>query len=329
MFYFSKPGVVLTIILGLHSITGLSSSLVFSQSNCEAKLKELSDWIEKQTDIPTDLELDQVKVWLKTKAKMLSHKVHTNLHREHEAVSKFFNEAVPAARKKGDKVAQAKLLQYYLGRGFDDLPKIPINFDEAIYWGTLCAAQDGGQCYTNLAFALEERDRGKSKRLIFCLYIMASQGGDDESLSNIGRCYKEGIGVAEDSAMAHYYFEIGASKNNVNAINSLADCHMTGYGVPRDDDIALNYFKRSALLGCRYARTKVQEFHQKNQELSLMRKEPKVLEPSAPPLSPTLPPYLLPTYEEVVPAIALRKSVCQRAGDVIQGWLAFTKNRRN
>ena len=66
---------------------------------------------------------------------------------------------------------------------------------------------------------------------------------------NLGNCYANGNGVAEDAEKAVEYYKKAADLGHVDAINELGYCCAVGYGLAEDTEKAVEYYKKAADLG--------------------------------------------------------------------------------
>jgi hypothetical protein len=68
----------------------------------------------------------------------------------------------------------------------------------------------------------------------------AAASGQALAQSNLGVCYLEGKGVAQDYAVAVQWFRQAADHGDAAAQSNLAACYVDGHGVPRDYTKALS-----------------------------------------------------------------------------------------
>ncbi len=78
---------------------------------------------------------------------------------------------------------------------------------------------------------LEEAGRGEEA---LQWYQKAAEGGHPGALTDVGRCYYEGIGVSKDEAYAVRCFEQELPAGNVRTYNFLGKAFYYGKGVPKD-----------------------------------------------------------------------------------------------
>lgn len=91
---------------------------------------------------------------------------------------------------------------------------------------------------------LEKADR---KEEAFSWFQKAADGGEPSGWYDVGRCYLNGIGVAQDEAMAAESFAKGLPKKSIGCHNLLGKLYFNGTGVPQD------YARAFRLLSFAYA----------------------------------------------------------------------------
>jgi hypothetical protein len=79
--------------------------------------------------------------------------------------------------------------------------------------------------------------------------------GEAKAQTELGACYEEGRGVAQDLVEAARWYRKAADQGNAAAQNRLAGCYKTGRGVDRDAVEAMNWFRKSAAQGNPEAQT--------------------------------------------------------------------------
>ena len=77
-------------------------------------------------------------------------------------------------------------------------------------------------------------------------YTKAAEQGDAKAQYNLGVCYKNGEGVAQDYKKAVYWYTKAAEQGVSTAQYNLGICYNNGRGVPTDYNKALYWFTRSA-----------------------------------------------------------------------------------
>ena len=64
------------------------------------------------------------------------------------------------------------------------------------------------------------------------MFRVLAEQGDAEAQNNLGKCYRDGIGVSQDYAEAAKWFQRSAEQGNADAQNNLGARYHTGTGVP-------------------------------------------------------------------------------------------------
>ena len=81
------------------------------------------------------------------------------------------------------------------------------------------------------------------------IFRVLAEQGDAEAQNNLGKCYREGIGVSQDYAEAAKWFQRSAEQGNADAQNNLGACYHTGTGVPLSHSEAVKWYRLSAEQG--------------------------------------------------------------------------------
>jgi TPR repeat protein len=120
-----------------------------------------------------------------------------------------------------------------------------------------------GQLYELLA-EQEDKDQSGSQETLRQLRELAEQG-DADAQKNLGVCYHDGQGVAQDYAEAVKWFRMAAEQGNAAAQNWLGFCHQNGQGVAQDCAEAVNWFRMAAEQGNAAAQNWLGFCHQNGQ----------------------------------------------------------------
>ena len=76
-------------------------------------------------------------------------------------------------------------------------------------------------------------------------YAKAAEQGHAKSQYELGKCYKNGEGVAKDRAKAVELFTKAANQDNADAQLALGKCYLKGKGVPKNTAKAKELFKKA------------------------------------------------------------------------------------
>lgn len=82
------------------------------------------------------------------------------------------------------------------------------------------------------------------------LLAASAEAGNGYACFALGACYRYGLGVGADNALAYKWLSLGAEKGNHGACLLLGDLYKEGVHVPRDEKKAAEYYKKAADMGC-------------------------------------------------------------------------------
>lgn len=77
--------------------------------------------------------------------------------------------------------------------------------------------------------------------------LAAAREDRPRAMVPLGKCYKNGVGVAKDAVEAVTWFKKAAEARNVEAMRLLGDCYRSGSGVSRDSKKAIEWFEKAAI----------------------------------------------------------------------------------
>ena len=80
------------------------------------------------------------------------------------------------------------------------------------------------------------------------MFRVLAEQGDAEAQNNLGKCYRDGIGVSQDYAEAAKWFQRSAEQGNADAQNNLGARYHTGTGVPLSHSEAVKWYRLLAVL---------------------------------------------------------------------------------
>jgi TPR repeat protein len=76
--------------------------------------------------------------------------------------------------------------------------------------------------------------------------LAASKEDHSSAALPLGKCYKNGVGVAKDEAEAVKWFSNAAETENVEAMRLLGDCYRSGAGGSMDSKKAIEWYEKAA-----------------------------------------------------------------------------------
>ena len=100
---------------------------------------------------------------------------------------------------------------------------------------------------------LYERARGTSGQKAARLYRRAAEKGHAPAQFNLGWCYVNGQGVAQDYTEAVKWYRKAAEQGHEDAQFILGCCYESGLGVTEDDTEAVEWYRKAAEQGNEYA----------------------------------------------------------------------------
>ena len=80
-------------------------------------------------------------------------------------------------------------------------------------------------------------------------YQKAADLGHVEAMYNLGLCYDNGDGIAKDAEKAAECYQKAADLGDTDAMYALGECYTVGSGLTKDTEKAAEYFKKAADLG--------------------------------------------------------------------------------
>lgn len=212
--------------------------------------------ISRSSIVQDDLDSQALLDALKRQARSLT--PPSRLYTPDARISELYRLAWPEGDSMGDAAAQEKLARLYFYGSLEGLEGIRIcsNLEESRYWATLCSAQNVALCQFILADIMFEKNKRvsldlyrlsaksyplaynniggfyemgwggckKDKERAFSFYQTGADEGDARSLFNLGRCYRDGVGVKKDLSQAAWYFwqaKKGGSKDAEDAFYTL------------------------------------------------------------------------------------------------------------
>lgn len=110
------------------------------------------------------------------------------------------------------------------------------------------AADDAEAVNKILTDAWTAYNIGNYKKTIALVEPLAGNGNPRAQVM-LGRCYENGLGVAQDMAVAAQWFQMAAEQNDAEAQVLLAYCYEIGAGVPKNPQQVMNLMTRAAEAG--------------------------------------------------------------------------------
>lgn len=90
--------------------------------------------------------------------------------------------------------------------------------------------------------------------------IKLAESGVPSAQFNLGVCYANGRGVAQDYAKAVEWYTKAAGQGNPKAQYGLGGCYFIGQGVERNTEKAKQLWKKAAAQGMQFAKDALKEF---------------------------------------------------------------------
>ena len=145
----------------------------------------------------------------------------------------------------GDPIAQ-----YELSKKYSDGDEVEKNYDKALYWAELSAAQNCPEGINSLGICYE-RGIGVGKDEIEAVkwYRKAAEQGYAKARCNLGVCFRYGIGVEKDEVEAVKWYRKAAEQGNATAQFNLGVCYVNGTGVEKDEVEAVKWYRKAAAQG--------------------------------------------------------------------------------
>jgi len=134
--------------------------------------------------------------------------------------------------------------QFMLGMFYAEGAGVPQDEAEAMKWFHLAAAQ-GFELAINVLKRMEppteETELDKIRK--------AAEQGDAVAQNNLGVCYEQGNGVAQDIDEAVKWYRKAAEQGLAEAQNNLGVCYLMGRGVPEDEAEGVKWLRLGAEQG--------------------------------------------------------------------------------
>lgn len=127
---------------------------------------------------------------------------------------------------------------------------LPKDYNQAMNWYQLAAAQNNSDAQTNIG-VLYESGYGVPKDYAQALswFQKSADQGNAAGQDNLGFLYDQGWGVAQDYRRAMSWYRKAAAQGNVAANADIARLYQNGYGVPMDLSRARDWYTKAAAGG--------------------------------------------------------------------------------
>jgi len=177
------------------------------------------------------------------------------LYSGHDGVERNKETGLEWLRKAADNgymEAQFKVGEIYapLLGAFSETPPTQDDYAQAAKWYLLAAEQGHKEAQSRLAgfYAVTNRGVDQDFTQAFKWYKAASEQGDDLSRFRVAEMYRDGRGIAQDTAQAFNIFSELATKKAKgvayeNALYALAQAYEKGQGVAQDYEEAIKLYK--------------------------------------------------------------------------------------
>ncbi|KAJ3412434.1 hypothetical protein HDV05_000738 [Chytridiales sp. JEL 0842] len=159
-------------------------------------------------------------------------------------------------------LAQAEIGDTYsqviIGKAFmNGTGGVKVNAAAAMDWLQMAADQGVAEAEVLVGIILQDgmliKKRSKKDkipetdlRLAADMYKRASDQGDLEGMTRLGKCYMDGEGVKKDEVIAVSWYKVAANLGGAKAQNKLGWCYWKGKGVEKDWHEAVRWYKASA-----------------------------------------------------------------------------------
>ena len=155
---------------------------------------------------------------------------------QEEALQKMADSGLPDA-KRSLAVAWAILFPSERGKQAFEILKAIAREKSALNWGSLAWAYAHG-------VGVE-----KNPTQAFAWYRKSAEGGNLNSLAEVGFCYENGLGVVRDEKEAARCYRSAAEKNLSWAQSRLGSLYEQGFGVPKDGVEAAKWYRQASVQG--------------------------------------------------------------------------------
>ena len=92
-------------------------------------------------------------------------------------------------------------------------------------------------------------DNMSAEQKEFKWFKLAAEQGNAIAQLNLGRCYRDGIGVVKNEKEEFKWFKLAAEQGNAIAQLNLGCCYRDGIGVAKNKEKAFKWFKLAAVQG--------------------------------------------------------------------------------
>lgn len=136
-------------------------------------------------------------------------------------------------------------LAYNLHHGKEGFPK---DIALATFWYEKAAEGGEAIAMNNLGLILQDTGEPENVKRGYELIAQAAElcPNDSAICFNLGKCYYDDKGVAQDYAKAVEWYRKAAEQGNAAAQNNLGDCHYFGNGVAQDYAQAAEWYRKAA-----------------------------------------------------------------------------------
>ena len=127
---------------------------------------------------------------------------------------------------------------------------VEVNYEEALRWFLVAAAQGNAAAQISLALMYSEGiGVEKDPAQVEHWYRMAAEGGQTDAKLVLARIYDEGIGVAADPSEAARWYQSASEDGIVEAKRRVALFYLSGTGVSQDEEKGAGLMREIAELG--------------------------------------------------------------------------------
>jgi len=101
----------------------------------------------------------------------------------------------------------------------------------------------------NQAMRIFNGDEREHAADAFTWMMQAAENGNSSAMHCVAICFRDGVGIKQDSDKAYHFFAEATKLGNVDAMRCLGECLRDGVGTEINRPLAVEHFKEAASLG--------------------------------------------------------------------------------